>query len=31
MNKRKIIDAAVLVAYSAFLLTVVLHHEYWFD
>lgn len=31
MNKSKIIDAAVLVAYSAFLLTVVLHHEYWFD
>lgn len=31
MNKRKIIDAAALAAYSAFLLIVVLNHEYWFD
>lgn len=31
MKKRKIIDAAALAAYSAFLLIVVLNHEYWFD
>lgn len=31
MKTRKIIDAAILAAYSAFLLIVVLNHEYWFD